>query len=67
MIMSRTGNSKIPEYCKQCGYFEIKARSGGRGLLEICRAVGERLVRDDDGELKKSDICPYMYSGVKHV
>lgn len=64
--MSRTGNSKIPEYCKQCGYFEIKARSGGRRWLEICRATGERLIRVD-GELKKSDYCPYIHSGVKHV
>lgn len=65
--MSRTGNNKIPEHCKQCGYFVMIVRSSGKRWLEICRATRERLVRDNDGELKKSDICPYMYSGVKHV
>lgn len=64
--MSRTGNSKIPEFCKQCKWFVQMARSDGKRWLEICRATGERLVWVD-GELKKSDICPYVYSGVKHV
>ncbi len=59
MIVSKTRDNRIPEFCKQCKYFEIKARSGGRRWLEICRATGERLVRDDKGELKKSDFCPF--------
>lgn len=59
MIVSKTRDKRIPEYCKQCDYFEIKARSGGRRRLEICRATGELLVRGDDGKLKKSDFCPF--------
>lgn len=64
--MSKTRDNRIPEDCKQCKYFLVMVRSNGRRWLEICRATGERLVWED-GELKKSDICPYMYSGVKHV
>lgn len=67
MIVSKTRDNWIPEGCKLCKHFEIKARSGGRRWLGICKATGEQLVREDDGELKKSNYCPYMYSGVKHV
>lgn len=71
-IMSKTRDKRIPEDCKLCNYFRVTVRpkSGllefclgarvrpDRGWFEFCEATGELLVLDD-GELKKSDNCPF--------
>lgn len=57
MIVSKTRDKRIPEDCKLCKYFRLKVRPGDE-LLGICEATYERLVWDD-GELKKSDFCPF--------
>lgn len=73
MRMSRTGDKRIPEDCKLCNYFRVIVRPKGgwiefclgarvqpdSGWFEFCEATGELLVWDD-GELKKSDNCPFM-------
>ena len=58
MIVSKTRDKRIPEDCKLCKYFRLKVRPRDE-LLGICEVTYEQLIRDDKGELKKSDFCPF--------
>lgn len=58
MGASRTGDKTFHGCCISCEYFRIKVQAGGR-WLETCEATYEQLIRDDKGELKKSDFCPF--------
>ena len=58
-MTSKTGGTKILNYCERCKYFHLEVQEGGGGL-EICEVTGGRVIGSDE---VKSDNCPFMEVG----